>query len=74
MFAITAVLFVRSFEDGLRDSVDDGLRAQSTTFVRQIERVGDATDLGDRNNAVVATSEVVAQVLDADGAVVDSDP
>ena len=72
VFAITAALFVSSFEDGLRDSVDDGLRAQSTTFVRQVERVGDATELRDRNNAVVATSEVVAQVLDADGVVVDS--
>lgn len=72
LFAITAVLFVRSFEDGLRDSVDDGLRAQSATFVRQIERLGDGTDLRERDNAVVATSEVVAQVLDAGGGVVDS--
>jgi heavy metal sensor kinase len=72
VFAITAVMFVRSFEDGLRDSVDDGLRVQGTTFVRQVERVGAGTDLRDRDNAVVATAEVVAQVLDAGGAVVDS--
>lgn len=72
VFGVSGWLFLRSFEDGLRDSVDEGLTTQIDGFVRQVIERGEALDLGDRDNAVVATSDVVAQVLDERGLVLES--
>jgi heavy metal sensor kinase len=72
VFGVSGWLFLRSFENGLRDSVDEGLRAQSATFTRQVRQLGDSLELDDAKSAVVATGEIVAQVLDERGRVIES--
>jgi len=63
-------LFARSFESGLRSTVDESLRAQTVALVRRAESVGASIELDDPRTAAVATHDVVAQVLDASGRVV----
>ncbi len=70
VFGISAWLFAGSFERGLVDSIDEGLRNQSETFVRYVEgRDGDVV-LDDAGDSFVTSADVVAQVLTSDGRVV----
>jgi hypothetical protein len=68
LFGVAGFLFVRSFRDGLVDSLDQGLGPQVSTLARQA-RAGDVS-LDDRST--IATSEVVAQVLDGRGRVLEA--
>jgi heavy metal sensor kinase len=68
LFGVAGFLFVRSFRDGLVGSLDRSLGPQATTLARQV-RAGTAA-LGDEST--IATSEVVAQVLDREGRIVQS--
>jgi two-component system OmpR family sensor kinase len=63
---------VRSFRSGQVDALDRGLVSQADTLARQL-RSAPTVDLGaPGRSGVVATGEVVVQVLGVDGEVVDS--
>src|SRR5581483_7877339 len=70
---VGGVLFVRSFRSGQVDSVDRGLANEADTLQRQVRAQGASFDLSRRGPlGSVATGEVVAQILDANGRVVDA--
>jgi methyl-accepting chemotaxis protein len=70
--AVGGLFFVRSFRSGQVDALDRGLVSQADTLARQV-RSAPTVDLGAPGlSGVVATGEVVVQVLGVDGEVVDS--
>jgi heavy metal sensor kinase len=73
VFGVAGVLFTRSFHGAQVDSLDRGLRTQADALARRLRDTETPLDLGrDDPTAAVATGEVVAQVLDVDGAVLDA--
>lgn len=74
IFGVSGVLFERSFRHGVEQSLDPGLRAQADALSRALhESGGDALGLSELGpTAVVRTRELVAQVLDANGRLVES--
>jgi two-component system, OmpR family, sensor kinase len=70
--AVGGFFFVRSFRSGQVDALDRGLVSQADTLARQL-RSAPTVDLGAPGpSAIVATGEVVVQVLGPDGEVIDS--
>ena len=63
LVGVGGVLFLRSFRDGLVDSLGPGLRAQSSSLAARVREKGTSTAL---NTAQV---DIVEQVLDASGRV-----
>ena len=63
LVGVSGVLFLRSFRDGLVDSLGPGLRAQSSSLAARVREKGTSTAL---NTAQV---DIVEQVLDASGRV-----
>jgi two-component system OmpR family sensor kinase len=73
LFGITGLLFLRSFRDGLEGSLDPGLRTQANTLSRLLRDPNAVVDLRDESpTSALRTQEAVAQVLDADGRVLQS--
>jgi two-component system, OmpR family, sensor kinase len=73
LFGITGFLFLRSFRDGLEGSLDPGLRTQANTLSRLLRDPNAVVDLRDESpTSALRTQEAVAQVLDADGRVLQS--
>jgi two-component system OmpR family sensor kinase len=73
IFGVSAVLFERSFRHGAESGLDPGLRAQATAIARSLPADGGGVGLqGNEAGPSVATRDVVAQVLDARGRVVDA--
>jgi heavy metal sensor kinase len=73
LFGVTGVLFERSFRSGLEDSLDPGLRTQASGLSRLLQDPGTVVDLRDESpTGALRTREAVAQVLDADGRVLQS--
>ncbi|MEX0665706.1 MAG: ATP-binding protein [Acidimicrobiia bacterium] len=69
IFGVSGVLFERSFRNGVEKSLDPGLRAQTDTLARALHASGGA-DVGlneASTTALVRTRELVAQVLDGQG-------
>jgi heavy metal sensor kinase len=72
LVAVGGVVFVRSFRAGQVEVVDRGLRGQADTIARALRATPDV-DLGAPGpEGVVATGELVVQLLDEDGGVVDT--
>jgi hypothetical protein len=72
LVVVGGVLFVRSFRSGQVDALDRGLVGQADTVARGL-RASPDVDLGEPGRGgLVATGELVVQLLDEDGAVVDS--
>jgi two-component system, OmpR family, sensor kinase len=70
--AVGGFFFVRSFRSGQVDALDRGLVSQADTLARQL-RSAPTVDLGAPGpSAIVATGEVVVQVLGVDGELIDS--
>jgi two-component system, OmpR family, sensor kinase len=73
LFGITGFLFLRSFRDGLESSLNPGLRTQANTLSRLLQDPNAVVDLRDESpTGALRTQETVAQVLDADGRVLQS--
>jgi two-component system, OmpR family, sensor kinase len=73
LFGITGVLFERSFRDGLESSLDPGLRTQAGGLSQLLRDPNTVVDLRDESpTGALRTREAVAQVLDADGRVLQS--
>ena len=74
IFGVSGVLFERSFRHGVEKSLDPGLRAQADALERALRNSGgDAVGLDELGpTAIVRTRELVAQVLDADGRLLES--
>ncbi len=74
IFGISGVLFERSFRHGVEASLDPGLRAQADALARALRASeGEPVRLDELGpNALVRTRELVAQVLDAEGQLLDS--
>jgi two-component system, OmpR family, sensor kinase len=73
LFGITGVLFERSFRDGLESSLDPGLRTQADGLSQLLRDPNTVVDLRDESpTGALRTEEAVAQVLDADGRVLQS--
>jgi heavy metal sensor kinase len=72
VFSVAALLFVRSFRRGLEDSLDQTLRVQASTLARAVRDAGGPLDLGDRTAGRLHDDDDVAQLLDADGRVLEA--
>ena len=74
IFGISAVLFERSFRHGVEESLDPGLRTQADALARALRASdGEALGLDELGpNALVRTRELVAQVLDGEGRLLES--
>ncbi|MSO79251.1 MAG: hypothetical protein EXQ79_06555, partial [Acidimicrobiia bacterium] len=74
IFGVSGVLFERSFRHGVEESLDPGLRSQADALARALRASdGEALGLDELGpNALVRTRELVAQVLDADGRLLES--
>jgi len=68
LLGIAGLLFVRSFRGGLVDSLDQGLAPQAAT----LRRAFNSGQLSLRGEGNVPTEELVAQVFDRSGRVVES--
>ncbi len=74
IFGVSGMLFERSFRHGVEKSLDPGLRTQADALERALRNSGgDALGLDELGpTAVVRTRELVAQVLDANGRLLES--
>jgi len=70
LVSVGGLLFVRSFRNGLVDSLDRGLTVQGTALAGQV-RTGEIA-LGDEAGSVIPSSDEVAQVLSPSGEVLDT--
>jgi len=71
LFGVSGLLFERSFRHGVETSLDPGLRSQRDSLVRDIRAAGPGLGLGaDTRAGVLPTHDVVAQVLDSTGRVI----
>lgn len=70
IFGVSGVLFERSFRHGVETGLNPGLRTQAASLTHTL-RNGRELDLSSGSSSV-ATGDVVAQVLDTSGRVVDS--
>ena len=69
MFAVSAVLFERSFRNGVETGLNPGLRTQAQALTRSLR---DDVELDPQLETSIATGDLVAQVLAASGRVLDS--
>src|SRR5260221_10927515 len=73
LFGVSGLLFERSFRHGVETSLDTGLRTQRDALVHDVRASGPDLGLGtDSTSGVLPTHDVVAQILDSNGRVIQS--